>query len=147
MSHIVRWDPFREIRQMMGTGLIPTDWDMDEEYSFGLAVDVSEDDDNVYIEADLPGFDPDNTDITVTADQATIKAERKEEVTEEDKKKNYLRRERRYGQVARTVALPCEVIGEDASAEFSDGKLTLTLPKAEEIRPKQVKVTAKKKDA
>lgn len=144
MSRIIRWDPFRELRHMMT--MVPADWEWDGELSLGLAVDVSEDQDNVYIEADLPGFDPDDVDITVTADQVTIKAERRGEITEEDKTKNYLRRERHYGQVSRTIALPCQVIGENSEASFEDGKLTLTLPKVEEVRPKQIKVTAKKKD-
>ena len=143
MAHIVRCDPFRELRQMMNT---PFDVDWEDDFGMNLAVDVSQDENNVYVEADLPGIDPEQVDITVTADQVTIEAERKEIIEEKDDSRSYLRRERRFGKVARTLALPYEVVGEDASADFEDGKLTLTLPKVEEIRPKQVKVTAKKKD-
>jgi len=118
--------------------------DMDDDYALPLAIDVSEDADNVYIVADLPGFNPDDVDITVTADQVTIKAEQQEETKEEGK--NYLRRERRYGQLSRTIALPTPVVSEDAEADFDNGKLTLMLPKVEEVRPKQVKIKAKIKD-
>lgn len=141
MSRIIRWDPFHELRQVMNT------WpamDMDDDYALPLAIDVSEDADNVYIVADLPGFNPDDVDITVTADQVTIKAEQQEETKEEGK--NYLRRERRYGQLSRTIALPTPVVSEDAEADFDNGKLTLMLPKVEEVRPKQVKIKAKIKD-
>ncbi len=118
--------------------------DMDDDFGSALAVDVSQDDTNVYIEADLPGYSPDDVDITVTADQVTIKAEKREET--EEKTKEYIRRERRSGYTARTVALPAPVVSENAAADFEDGKLTLTLPKVEEVRPKQIKVKAKKKD-
>ena len=142
MSRIVRWDPFREIRSMMNTW--PTTWDLEEDFSMGLAVDMSEDDNNVYIEADLPGFNSDDVDITVTADQVTIKAERTEEQKEETK--TYLRKERRWGHVSRTIALPTPVINEGAEAEFADGTLKLTLPKVEEVRPKQIQVKVKSKE-
>ncbi len=141
MARIVRWDPFGELRQMMVN--LPTEFDYDEGFGLNMAIDVSDNEDQVVIEADLPGIRPEEVDITVTADQVTIKAERQEE--EEETKKNYLRRERRYGHTSRTIALPTPVIGEQAEATFEDGKLTLTLPKVEEVRPKQVKVTPKKK--
>jgi HSP20 family protein len=142
MARIVRWDPFNELRQMMVNW--PTEYEFEDGFGMNMAVDVSENDDNVVIEADLPGIKPEEVDITVTADQVTIKAERQEQ--EEEKGKNYLRRERRFGQTSRTIALPTPVVGEQADATFEDGKLTLTLPKVEEVRPKQVKITPKKRE-
>lgn len=143
MARIVRWDPFGELRHMMTN--LPAEFDYDEGFGLNMAIDVSDNENEVVIEADLPGIRPEEVDITVTADQVTIKAERQEE--EEEKNKNYLRRERRYGHTSRTIALPTPVVGEQAEATFEDGKLTLTLPKVEEVRPKQVKVTPRKKSS
>ncbi|NIV40319.1 MAG: Hsp20 family protein, partial [Anaerolineae bacterium] len=67
--------------------------------------------------------------------------ETKEE--EEIKRENYLRRERRFGSCCRTVTLPGGLEAEKAEADYTDGVLTLTFPKAEEVKPKSIKVTSK----
>lgn len=136
---IIQWRPRWGLRNWPGVW----DWDWDEEF-FGasMAVDLYEDKDNVVIKTDLPGIKEDAVDITITGDQVTIKAEQKEE--EEEKGKNYLRRERREKAFARTLSLPCPVKAERAEAKFADGTLTLSIPKAEEAKPKQIKVKASK---
>ena len=72
---------------------------------------------------------------------AFIKAETKEE--EEVKRENYLRRERRFGSMCRSVTLPGGLEMDKADADYSDGVLTLTFPKAEEVKPKSIKVSTK----
>jgi HSP20 family protein len=77
----------------------------------------------------------------VTGDMLTIKGELKEE--EKVEEGNYFRQERHYGQFMREFALPTQVNADKARAEFEHGVLTLRLPKAEEVKPKSIKVKAK----
>lgn len=120
------------------------DWEGWDEDFFGttMAVDMYEDQDKVVVKTDLPGVQEHEVDITITGDQVTITAEHREE--EEEKRKDYLRRERRAKSYARTLSLPCPVLAEKAEARFEDGTLTLTIPKAEEAKPKQIKIKATK---
>lgn len=149
MSSLIRWEPFRELislREMMdrlfeesfarprGRWLVPLDLET-------LAVDMYETDDKIVVKASLPGVKPEEVDISVTGNTLTIKGETKAE--EEVKEENYLRRERRYGAFSRSLSLPTQVEVEKAEAVFENGVLTLTLPKAEAVRPKTIKVKAK----
>lgn len=106
-----------------------------------VPVDVYQTVDDVVVEAALPGIKPEEVDITITGDTLTIKGEHKEEqaVKEED----YFYRERRYGAFSRSVAIPAKVKSDKAEAVFENGVLTLRLPKAEEIKPKQIKIKPK----
>jgi HSP20 family protein len=101
-------------------------------------VEVSETEDSVDVKASLPGVKPEEVDISITDGVLTIKAEHKE--TAEDKKRDYYRREIRYGSFHRALSLPVSVDADKAEAHFQNGELQLTLPKAESIRPKQIKV-------
>jgi HSP20 family protein len=85
---------------------------------------------------------PEDIDVSVSGDLLTIKAEVKEE--KEVKEENYFRRERRFGTFCRSVTLPIEVDVDKAKAEYENGVLTLTFPKAEAVKPKVIKVKAKK---
>lgn len=107
-----------------------------------LALDVYETDDELVIKTSLPGVKPEEVDITVTGDVLTIRGETKSE--EKVENANYLRQERRYGTFQRSVQLPGHLQSDKAKATFENGVLTLTIPKAEEARPKTIKVTAKK---
>jgi HSP20 family protein len=106
-----------------------------------LAVDMYETDQDVVVKSAVPGIKPDDIDITITGDTLTIKGETKAE--EKVEETNYIRQERRYGAFARSLPLPTAIVAEKAKAEFEDGMLTLTLPKAEEVKPKSIKVKAK----
>jgi len=106
-----------------------------------LAVDMYESDDNVVVKTAIPGVKADDIDVSITGDTLTIKAETKEE--KEVEKENYLRRERRYGSYCRSVILPGGLETDEAEADYTDGILTLTFPKAEEVKPKSIKVQAK----
>ncbi|MGB9777007.1 MAG: Hsp20/alpha crystallin family protein [Anaerolineae bacterium] len=144
---LMRWEPFRELvslREAMNRlfeesfvrpwGAFPR-WE-------GPAVDMYETDTAVVVKAAMPGVDPKDVEINVTGDTLTIRGEVKKE--EEVKEEKYLRRERYYGSFCRSFLLPTQVVADDAEAVFENGVLTLTLPKAEEVKPKTIKVKAKK---
>ena len=107
-----------------------------------LPIDVFQTKDDVVVKASLPGYKPEEVDISITGDTLTIKGEHKEE--SETKDGEYWLKERRYGTFSRTFTIPVEVKSDKAEAAFENGVLTLTLPKAEEIKPKQIKVKANK---
>jgi len=96
----------------------------------------------VVVKASLPGIKPEEVDITISGDTLTIKGEHKEE--QKVKQEDYLRKERYYGAFSRSLILPVQVKSDKAEAVFENGILTLTLPKAEEVKPKQIKVKASK---
>ena len=149
MANIVRWEPFRDLISLREA--------MDRlfEESFirprvgwlaplgagALAVDMYETDQDVVIKSSMPGVKAEDLDITITGDTLTIKGETKTE--EKVEKANYIRQERRYGAFCRSLTLPTTIVAEKAKAEFENGVLTLTLPKAEEVKPKTIKVKAK----
>lgn len=102
------------------------------------AVDVLEDKDGFTVVCDLPGVKLEDLDISVAQDVLTLKGEKKEG---EDSKKVY-RRETWSGAFQRTLALPTPVDGTKVDARYKDGVLTITLPKREEVKPKQIKIKA-----
>jgi HSP20 family protein len=149
MANIVRWEPFRDLislREAMDrlfeeSFIRPrTGW-LAPLGAEALAVDVYETDQDVVVKSSVPGIKPEDIDITITGDTLTIKGETKAE--EKVEKSNYIRQERRYGAFSRSLTLPTTIVAEKAKAEFEDGVLTLTLPKAEEVKPKTIKVKAK----
>jgi HSP20 family protein len=146
MASIVRWEPWREMESLRDAmervfgerSLRPPVpfWGPES-----LAVDMWETDDNVVIKTAIPGVKAEEIEISITGDTLTIRAETKEE--EEVKRENYLRRERRYGSMCRSVTLPGGLETEKADADYSSGVLTVTFPKAEEVKPKSIKVSSK----
>ncbi len=107
------------------------------------AIDVSEDKDAYTIKAALPGWKPENVDVTFESGTITLKGEVTDETNEKDEQTRWHRREIRRSSFQRIVTLPTEVTPDKAKAEFENGVLTLTLPKAEIVKPKQIKITAK----
>jgi HSP20 family protein len=104
-----------------------------------LALDVAEGENDFVVTASLPGIKPDNVQTTVLGDTVTIRAESK--ANGEQKGQNWLLRERRYGSFQRSVTLGTPINADKASAQFEHGVLTLTLPKSEQARPKQIKLS------
>jgi len=149
MPELVKWEPFRELISLREA----MDRLLEESFvrPFGLlapsrfetfALDMYETENDLVVKASLPGVKPEDIDINVTGDLLTIKAEVKEE--KEVKEENYFRRERRFGTFCRSVTLPIEVDVDKAKAEYENGVLTLTFPKAETVKPKVIKVKTKK---
>ena len=103
-------------------------------------MNVTEDKDNYYVRAELPGLKGDELDISVTGDTLSISGERKLPV--EDEKAQYHRREREAGRFSRVVSLPAEVNTGKVDARCRDGVLTVVLPKSEAVKPKQITVKA-----
>jgi len=128
-------EPFNEFDRWFDN--TPAAWS-----GFTPAVDVWEDNDNVYVETPLPGIDPENVNISIENDILTIEgsSEKKSEVDE----KNYYRKEVRYGSFHRAVALPAAVKSDSAEANYEGGVLKVIVPKEEKAKPKKVKVNVKK---
>lgn len=101
-------------------------------------VDVREDGDHIYVEAELPGFKKDDVDITLENQTLTIAAERREE--KEPKKGDLLLNERRYSRFLRSFTLPPTVDEKSVNAKLLDGVLTVTLNKREETKPRKIQV-------
>ncbi len=149
MRSLVRWEPFNDLislRDAMDrlfeesfvrpwrSELIP--WSRSE-----LPLDMYETDDEVVVKASVPGVKPEELDVTITGDTLTIKGETKTE--SEVRRESYLCQERRYGAFSRSVALPEGLNTDKVDATFEHGVLTLHIPKAEEVKPKTIKVVKK----
>ena len=102
------------------------------------AIDVYETPDAVVITATLPGIRPDDVEITLTGQTLTLRGDFKPD--ESVRREQYLYQERRYGSFARQIQLPSRVQGDRAEAAFENGLLTLTIPKAEEVKPRQIRI-------
>ena len=113
-------------------------------------LDITETEREYMVEASLPGFKPDEVQITALGDTMTIRAVRKPAETSE-KTKIYVRRERFEGEVQRVITLPTPIEAERVIAAYENGVLTVRVPKSEAAKPKQIQVTieepAKKEDA
>jgi len=101
-------------------------------------INVAETVDQITVTAELPGVKQEEVDITIANDVLTLKGEKKEEA--EVKEKNYHRIERSYGSFQRSISLPPGVQADKAKAACKDGVLTITIPKTEEAKPKQIKI-------
>ncbi|MBP6965569.1 MAG: Hsp20/alpha crystallin family protein [Armatimonadetes bacterium] len=143
---LVRWDPFRDLESLQE--------DVNRLFQESMArprreapaarvwappVDVVEDDDKIVVKAELPGMKREDIDIELSGEQLTIRGERKFE--SEEKKDNYVRIERAYGQFQRTFTIGVPVKSDQVKAAYKDGILEVTIPKSEEIKPKKVDVT------
>lgn len=114
-------------------------WTTGERAGVTLPLDVSTTPDAFVVEASLPGVKPEDVEITVENDTLTISgrtaAERKVEEA------SYLFQEIRHGSFSRTVSLPTGLETEKASATFENGVLSLRIPKAEQVKPRQIRIS------
>jgi HSP20 family protein len=149
MVDLVSWDPYREFRSLAhrlnravtGTGTAPAR--SEEDMSLGTwlpPVDIAEDKDRIVLTAELPGFQEDQIEIQMEGGVLTLRGERKFE--EEKEGRSFHRVERSYGQFVRSFTLPSNVDRENIQANFHDGLLEVTLPKREEAKPRQIRITA-----
>ena len=95
-----------------------------------VSIDLADNEDSFEVTADLPGYDREDIDLSVADRTLRISAERDESTEESDEDGNYLRRERHRQSVSRSLSLPEDVEEDDASAAYTNGVLTVTLPKA-----------------
>jgi HSP20 family protein len=146
MTKIVRWEPMREmitLREAMDR-LFDDAFTRPLTLSAGWqvpAVDMYQTDNEVIIEAAVPGMKASDVQISVTGDVLTLRGEIKQNSKVDENA--YHIREKRYGIFERRIMLPTDVEADKAKAEFENGILTITLPKAEEVRPKTITVKAK----
>ena len=142
MVGISRWDPFYDLRSVMDDLFaqgFSRPWRalpmLDYESTF--PIDILETDEAVEVKAALPGYGPDEVDITVTGDALTIRAQH---IPASEGSENGGNRNTPQASLARSFTLPVMVDAEKAEATYEYGMLYLTLPKAESVRPKQIRI-------
>src|SRR6266699_3834624 len=145
MRTLTRWEPFRGVVTLQDhinrlfEDLVGRGGEESLLAAWSPAVDVYETEHELVVKADLPEVDPKDLDIRVENNILTIRGERKFE--KNVNQENYLRVERAYGSFARSFTLANTVNAEAIKADYQNGVLTLTIPKKEEAKPKQIKVT------
>ena len=149
MANLTRFDPFNEmisLRQAMDrlfedSVVSPLTWrSVEGDSTLAPALDVHQTADEIVVSASLPGVKPEGVKITLTGQTLQISGEFKAD--EEVKRDQYLYRERRYGTFNRQLQLPVRVQGEKANAIFDNGVLTLHIPKADDVKPRQIQIKA-----
>jgi HSP20 family protein len=150
MANITRYDPLGEMvslrsamdRLFEDSFVSPLTWRTigGGTESITPPIDVHETADELVVTAALPGMKAEDVEITMTGQSLTLRGEFKAD--DEVKKDQYLYRERRFGSFSRTLQLPVRVQGDRAQATFADGVLTLSIPKAEEVKPRQIRINA-----
>jgi len=148
MSNLIRWEPAREmmtLREAMDRLFddaftrplsVRDGWSMSSP-----AIDMYQTDNEVVVKASIPGVKANEVQINITGDVLTLKSEVKQE--EERKDKAWHIREQRFGSFVRSIALPTAVKIDKAEAVFDNGILTITLPKADEVKPKTITIKPK----
>lgn len=129
--NIIRWTPFGEVDRIF-------DEDFFGGNDFVPAADIFQEENDVVVKMSLPGVNAENVHISVENDVLTVSGESINE--KEVKRENYYRKEIRQGSFSRSIVLPMKVKGEETSASYEKGMLTITLPKAEEAKPKKIAV-------
>jgi HSP20 family protein len=143
---VERWDPFRvsdiqgEMNRLFDTffGRPATATAPSGERMWAPAVDMWETKDNVVLSFEIPGVREKEVSVAITGDLLTVKGDRRFE--REVKDESYHRLERVYGKFERSVQLPMAVQSDKVKALYRDGVLEVTLPKAEEVKPKEIKI-------
>jgi len=144
MKAMNRWEPFRgtmtlqdQLNRVFGD-MLERAGDRSNLTPWAPAVDIYETEHELVVKADLPDVNPQDLDIRVENNILTIRGERKFE--NKVKEENYLRIEREYGSFSRSFSLANSVKSEAIKADYQNGVLTLSIPKREEAKPKQIKV-------
>ena len=150
---LIPWRPFGELEELerrfedvFGRPFLPSVWRRlpVEERGWAPAIEVFEKEDKFVVKAELPGMKEEDIDVSVIGDTLTLKGERKAET--EVKEEDYYCCERSYGSFFRSIDLPSTVDAKKIEASYENGILEVSLPKAAEVRPTKVSVTAKKKE-
>ena len=136
---LIKFEPLKELESFENQikkyfGDFPS-FGMNFENSFSPRIDISEKDEKIFVEAEIPGVKKEDLKITLQDNILTIKGEKKKE--EQCKDKNFYRAERSYGSFSRSFTLPAEVNTEKVDAKFNDGMLLVELQKAEPKKAKE----------
>lgn len=150
-NEILGFDPFVELnayrdalRQLVEGGwFMPRDLLPSAMTAVVIPIDMMDTGPEIIVQTNLPGVKPEEVSVTVVGNTLTIKGTSQQQ--EEFQGASYLRRERRSTSFTRSMTLPVAVDAEHGEAKFQNGVLTLTLPKAEAVRPKTIKVVPEKK--
>jgi len=141
---ITKWDPFRDLLNLQNemTRVFGRAYgeNAEGERTWAPPIDIYETADAYKVVAELPGFTPDQVDVTVNEGTLTIKGERK--FYEETNEENFHRIERRFGAFQRLVSLPQQVQADKVEAGFENGVLTVSIPKAELVKPRKIEIRA-----
>jgi HSP20 family protein len=149
---LVRWNPTRELAAWP-SDLFTMQRDINRMFdnffrgdtshltAWTPAVDVAESDADYIVKVELPGVQKEDVKITVESNTLTIRGEKKQQ--KEAKKENYYSFERSFGAFERSFSLPASVMNNKIDASYTDGILTITLPKSTEAQPKQIEVKVK----
>jgi HSP20 family protein len=143
---IDRWETVREmvslrdaVNSLFEDSFVPPNHARAERRAaFTLPLDITEGENDFVVTASLPGIKPEDVQTTILGDTLTIRGE--SEADAEQKGQTWLARERRFGSFQRSVRLDTPINADKAAALFAHGVLTLTLPKSEQARPKQIKL-------
>ena len=146
MSSLTEWSPFRDLERIRSDfdGLMERFWRKSPwpaEFEGGVLsprIESFVEEGKLTIRADLPGIDPKNIEVNVSGNELNVRGKREEE--HETKKRNFLKREVRYGSYEYSTALPKGLKAEDLKASYKDGVLELTAALPKELAPKEIKV-------
>ncbi len=145
---IIRYNPWsemdsvqRQINRVFNDILTPTSLAESGNYSKYPAAELTETTEALILKLEVPGIQPSDINIEATAKSVSVSGERKSEAPAEDTQAVSFRTEFRYGNFARVIPLPVRIQNTEVKAEYTDGILSLTLPKAEEEKNKVVRVS------
>ena len=144
---VVRWDPFRDLNVLQDrmNRLFEDagrNWRGDEPAAtttWSPAVDIFETEGEIVVKAELPGMDRKDITLNLEKNVLTLRGERR--FQKETKEDNYHRIERSYGAFSRAFSIPATVDEERINAEYKDGVLKIVLPKKEQAKPKQIRIS------
>jgi HSP20 family protein len=147
MASMTRWNPIREMitlreamDQLFNENYLRSREARQQGVAWQLPLDAYTTEDAIVLKADVPGLKPEELEVTLEGDTLTIRGELKNRVENQ----NYILRERASGAFERVLTINTPIDTGKVEATFEDGVLTLKLPKAESVKPKQIKVTATK---
>jgi len=145
--NLIRWNPFRDMstlqnqmNQLFQDALQGWPTGSEAMSSWVPPADICETENEIVLHTDLPGIDPRQLDVRVENNVLTIRGERRE--GHEEEQEGFYRVERSYGAFARSFTLSRAVDAEKIQASYKDGVLSITLPKAEQAKPKRIQIAA-----